>query len=529
MEFFHKNKYNGKHKESPERGYSMTLFTNGRFITMERQGQWYKNMLVSGNKIVALGNDEIFSQVPSDVKEHDLKERPVLPGFYDSHMHFISTCLNEIAINFETARSIDDVLELIDVSLDNYKYPVRLGKRMSEFHLKERRFPTRKELDLVSKDFPLVISSIEFHTVLMNSYAMNLFKIPFTSDGYEKDEHNNFTGRLCNKSASIALRKVYALLNEKMHLKGKKKVIEMALSHGVTTMVSVEGGPLFHKKHPKILLKNKSKFPIDVEMFYSTTDLKEIMRHGLPRVGGDLFLDGSFRSHNAALFSSYKDSKNNLGKLFFTEKELEEFIGQAHDLDLQVAVHAVGPRAIDFLLKAYDKVLSKKPYRDHRHRIEHFELPFSRHINHAKKLGLVLAMHPAYEIFFREKGMMYDTRLGKERSMLTNPLREIIEEGICVAGCSDSDVMPLDPLIGIHAAVNHPNPDSRITPYQAIEMFTINGAYSIFQENEKGSLVSGKRADFIVLDSSPFTVEREKIKNIQVLQTYKDGKLVYER
>ena len=206
------------------------------------------------------------------------------------------------------------------------------------------------------------------------------------------------------------------------------------------------------------------------------------------------------------MFDSYKDAPDNLGNLFFTEGELKEFIKQAHSMNLQVSVHAVGPRAIDLLVNTYEKVLRGNPKKDHRHRIEHFELPDPSQIPKAKSLGLVLAMHPAYEFFFREEDNMYDTRLGKNRALLTNPFRSILDEGIIVAGCSDSDVLPLDPLLGIHAAVNHPNPQSRVSAYEALEMFTINGAYSIFQENEKGSLKPGKKTDFIVLDKNPLMI-----------------------
>lgn len=293
-------------------------------------------------------------------------------------------------------------------------------------------------------------------------------------------------------------------------------------------MAAIEGGPLFHMKHPDLILKNNSSFPIDVELFYSTTDLKKIVVRELPRAGGDLFLDGSFRSQNAALYEPYRDEPSNFGNLFFTEKELTEFIRQAHDMDLQVAVHAVGPRAIDLLLGSYEKVLREKPKSDHRHRIEHFELPNPSQISRAKSLGLVLAMHPAYEYFFREEDNMYDTRLGIKRALHTNPFRSILDEGIVVAGCSDSDVLPLDPLLGIHAAVNHPNPQSRVSPYEALEMFTINGAFSIFQEKEKGSLKPGKKADFIVLSRNPLAIDPREIKDIKVLQTYKSGRLIYE-
>ncbi len=494
---------------------------------MEKPESIYSHMLIDNDKIIAIGNDDLSHKLTTSDTIIDLCNKTVLPGFYDSHLHLISTFLNEYALNFESASSINDVLDIIKNYPNKDDHKIILGKRLSEFNLLERRLPTKRELDTVSPDFPLVISSIEFHTVVMNSYAMNLFNIPFTIGGFEKDEFNNFTGRVRNRGAFIALKKVYSLLDESIYKKGLESTFNAAITRGVTTMITVEGGPLFHGSHPDIIHKNKDTFPIDVELFYSTTDFKKILHYNLNRIGGDIFLDGSFRSQNAAMYQPYSDTESNVGKLFFNEQELYEFIEHAHDLNLQIAIHAVGPRAIDFLLDTYEKVLQNKPRKDHRHRIEHFELPLPSQIKRAKKLNLVLAMHPTYEFFFREEGMMYDTRLGKERASMTNPFKAIVDEGIVVAGCSDSDVMPIDPLLGIHSAVNHTNINSRISPYDAIKMFTINGAYSIFQESVKGSLKVGKIADFIILDHNPLTINHEKIKDITILNTYKNGKMIY--
>ena len=505
----------------------MTLYVNANIITMNHSGETYNSMRIKGDRIVELGNDLKYNEQELGKDVVNLHGKTILPGFYDSHLHLISTFLNQISINFEKASSIQEVLDLISAWPYKNKYPIVIGKRLSEFKLKEGRLPTRTELDRVSKDFPVVISSFEFHTVLMNTFAINQFKIPFVYQGYEKDENKSLTGIIRNKVAYMALKKVYGILEEKHYLLGAKKTFNESIRKGVTTMVTVEGGPLFHPKHPEIILKNRENFPIDVELFYPTTNLKKVLKYNLPRVGGDIFLDGSFTSQNAALYEPYSDSHNNCGSLYFTDSELVEFIEQSHDLDLQVSVHAVGPRAIESLLNAYEIVLKKKPKADHRHRIEHFELPLPQHIERVKSLGLVLAMHPTYEIFFREEGMMYDTRLGKERALMTNPFRQIVDAGIKIAGCSDSDVMPIDPLLGVHAAVNHPNPNSRITPYEALEMYTINGAYAIFQDKQKGSLQIGKKADFVILDQNPLTVDHLKIKDIKVCSTFKNGRCLF--
>jgi predicted amidohydrolase YtcJ len=356
---------------------------------------------------------------------------------------------------------------------------------------------------------------------------MHIFNIPFTTNSFEKDDKNLFTGRIRNRGSFVARRKMFDMISEESHLEGLEKTMEEFISNGITTAVTVEGGALFHDKHVEILLKNKNKFPIDIELFYSTTDVKRVSELSLPRIGGDIFLDGSFRSQNAALYEPYLDSENSLGCLFFSDDELFEFILQSENLGLQVAVHAVGPRAIDTLLNAYEKVLKISGNRNHRHRIEHFELPTNRQIERAKELGLVLAMHPIYEIYFREMGDMYDTRIGFERALCTNPLKRIIDSNVIIAGCSDSDVLPAKPILGIYAAVNHPNEESRVSVFEALKMYTVNGAYGIFQENLKGTLSVGKKADIIVLSDDPMSIKKEDLKKIKVLFTMKSGKILY--
>lgn len=505
----------------------MTVYYNGKIITMNHNEDICSAFIEENGVIQKIGNDDLVSDY-SPLDAIDLKGKTVVPGFYDAHLHLISTFLNKVAIDFEDSESISDVLEKIKSYDNEYNVPIVLGKRISEFKLKERRLPTRKEIDGVSKDFPLVISSNEFHTVLLNSVALNDLKLPFTSSGFEKDDDNNFTGRLRNRAAFIALKKVYESFNDKIYLLGAESTFSKAIENGVTSMVAVEGGSLFHTKHPEIILKHKKEFPIDVTLFYATTDIKKVLSFNLKRIGGDIFLDGSFRSQNAALFEPYTDTTDNIGQLFFSKEELTDFLMQAHELDLQISVHAVGPRAIDRLLDAYEEVLQKKPKLDHRHRIEHFELPTLGQIKRAEKLGVVLGMHPTYEFFFREDGMMYDTRLGHERQSKTNPFRTILDHNIIVAGCSDSDVMPIKPLLGIHAAVNHPTVDARISPYEALKMYTINGAYSVFEDELKGSLEASKKADFLILDHDPLSCDPTRLKDIKVLATYKSGKCIYE-
>lgn len=505
------------------------LFIKGNIITMGNMGE-VEALLVDRGRIVAAGKtEEVMALAAPDAEVIALDGKTVLPGFYDAHLHLIATSLGRRAVDFSAASSIADLLEMIRARYREDEKPVAIfGRGLSEFKIKERRLPTRRELDAVAPDVPVVLASIEFHTVVLNSIALHRFQIPFTLPSFEKDGGGRLTGRLRNRASFVARRRLFEVLTEEDHIAGLESTFRDALSRGVTSIATMEGGPLFHERHVALVEKLRPTFPIDVHLYYATLDIKDVTAYGYPCIGGDIFLDGSFRSQNAALFEPYSDDPDNLGMLFFEHEELVEFIAPAHASGLQVAVHAVGGRAIDALLDAYEEVLEKHPREDHRHRIEHFELPTADQIQRAAALGLVLVMHPTYELFFRGEDEMYASRLGIERALLTNPLRAILDAGIPVAGASDSDIMPVDPLLGMHAAVNHPNPASRITPREAIALYTSGGAYAHFEEKEKGSLQPGMRADFVILDRDPLTIAPESLKDIRVLATYKDGNRLYE-
>lgn len=503
----------------------MELFTNASVLTMaESTPSVGRNVLVDRGRVVAVGGGNLLTV---DAVRHDLGGRWVVPGFIDSHVHLMSTFLAVNALILDRATSVNDVLERLREYAETHDQQIIFGRRLSEFSLAERRLPTRAELDWVVPDRPVVLNSVEFHTLVLNSAAFDLVGVPLTRAGFEKDPAGHFTGTLRGTAAALTIKRIYALMGDDVIMAGRDATMAAALARGVTTLMAVEGGAMFERRHAELVAEQRHSFPIDVELFYSVTDVREALRLGLPRIGGDVFLDGSFRSHNAALDEPYRDRPGDRGSLHFSRTELTEFVEDAHVLGLQVAIHAVGPRAIERTLDAYASVLARHPAGDHRHRIEHFELPRPEQIDRAAELGIVLAVHPLYEHFYREPGDMYDVRLGPERALRTNPLRQLLDAGVPLAGCSDSDVLPLDPLLGMHAAVNHRNPASRITPYEALRLFTSGSAFGMFAERQKGVLAPGRAADFVVLGDDPLACAPERLKDVPVLATYKDGRRLY--
>lgn len=501
------------------------LLKNATIIDMKNGIPQKKDILINHSIIDKI--DESINDASYDTL--NLEGCTIVPGFFDSHVHLVPTIINESAINLSNATSIDEILSLIQNKREkNPELKIILGTHLTEFSLEHKQLPTKEELDTVAPDIPVFLSSTEFHTITVNSFALHKLKLPLTIDRIIKNDAGVPTGQLKNEASIYARKKMYEMIPETYQKKNLEIVQNKIIKKGVTSIIAIEGGYLFHNKHVDYLLKNKNKFAFDISILFSTTNLQKIKAYQLNKIGGDIFLDGSFASRNAAVSKPYSDSKNEKGKLFFTQAEIEELIEDAIKSNLQISIHAVGDIGIEKLLDAYETVFKKYPTIKSRHKIEHFELPKDEHIKRAGELGLILTMHPTYEYFFREKNGMYENRLGKERALQTNPFRKIYDEKIIVAGGSDSNVMPVDPLLGIHAAVNHPNKTSRITPYEALQMYTINGAYGNFEEKTKGTIEEGKKADLAILSANPMTCDPDTIKDIDVLYTIKNGRIVYQ-
>ena len=188
-------------------------------------------------------------------------------------------------------------------------------------------------------------------------------------------------------------------------------------------------------------------------------------------------------------------------------------------------MHCESERSIEQVLWAMEKALRAFPREDHRHRIEHLELPTTNQIERMAAAGIMASMQPAFiPAFIGQEDMgLYETLLGKARLQRVHPYRTILDAGIPISGGSDSPVTSYDPLAGIQAAVNHPNPSQRVSVREAVAMFTATAAWSAFEEDTKGTLELGKLADLVVLEEDPFTVPADRIKDIGIHSVCVEG------
>ena len=210
--------------------------------------------------------------------------------------------------------------------------------------------------------------------------------------------------------------------------------------------------------------------------------------------------------------------------LIYGMGKLEEIVAKAHQGGVQVAVHAIGDRAIDLTLNAIEGALKAAPRKDHRHRIEHMELVTDEQIRRVVELDIVASMQPNFLGEWGLAGDMYEKRLGKRWVEQNNPYRKILDKGAVIA--FGSDCMPFSPLYGIHWAVNAPMDSQRISVDEAIRCYTKNAAYASFEEKTKGTIEEGKLADMTALSENPYE-NTDRIRDIKVVMTIQDGEIVY--
>ncbi|MCG8483590.1 MAG: amidohydrolase [Clostridia bacterium] len=503
------------------------LLHNGIIYTMNEQNSKCNWVVVKDGKIQDLGLKEGYKKYENNAIEIiDLKGRTVLPGFYDSHVHLMQTGLNLMSLDLNHIHCIDELLETLnDASKKIEKHEIIRGIGFDEMKTVEKRMPNRRELDRCCPNHPVWINRVEYHMSSVNTLLLSKLNLPFNLEGILRDEKGLPDGRLIGRANTYVRKYIFENTPGSSKKEAIYKAIDFAINKGVTTINALEGGSLYNDSSIQYILDNKNILPIDVKLFYQTTDVMKSIEEGLTCIGGDIFLDGSFGSRTAALKEPYSDGPLVKGILYYTQDELNEFILKAHENDLQISLHAIGERAIDQAIYGYEYAQKQQP-KHTRHRIEHFELATDEQIIKARELNLVVSMQPAYEYYWGGKGNMYEARIG-DRYKRTNRFKKIIQEGICIAGGSDSDVTTMDPILGIHAAVNHPVQENSIDGIDAVKMFTVNSAYAVYEDSIKGSIEKDKKGDFVILEEDIFNCsDKTKIKDIRVFGTIKEGNIL---
>jgi predicted amidohydrolase YtcJ len=512
------------------------LFINGRIYSMEKEGEFFSAMHVKNGRIHRMFPSQIDEMVESGKYEViNLHGKTVIPGMIDTHAHFVMTVAS-VAMGERVSVVTPAGLVPTDLKGVEEKLVAVAGKKNKNQPLlfynyvipsiAETRLPEKAELDRWLPGRCVIIISMDGHSSSYSSPALQAI-------GLEDPDGN---GILTGEAHEFNMGKVNSYVQSKlspvMLLKGLIAVANDAAAHGLTSMHCLDG----FDDDPKdmtiwFITRVASALPLRLRTYIQYLNPKKIDRHlkylKMGRIGGCAAweMDGSVSSQTAAFYDEYKSKPGYTGECYYTADKVESLVEAAHDAGFQITSHALGPRAIENLLGAFEKVLTKKGDKENRrrHRIDHFEFPTDDQVKRAVAGGILLAVQPGFSWFDEKYQKGYRKFLSDKAFQMQVPLKKIASMGGMLLGGSDSPVQHFNPFLQIQGMVSFPLPDQRLGVYEALRTYTYNAAYSTFEENERGTLKEGKIADFAVLNKNPFEIEPDEIQNVKVLSTYMDG------
>ena len=526
------------------------IVTHANIYTVDRQHPRAEAVAVIGERIVAVGSRaEIDSWRGPATRVIDAHGRLLLPGFNDSHVHFTDggAALAEVQLN--DAGSVEELRHrLATQAARTARGEWILGGDWDETKWSPRQQPTAALIDEVTRDVPVFVRRYDGHQGLANSAAMRLAGISTgTADVaggvIVRDETGTPTG-IFKDAAQELIFKVIPPRSHEQRLAAARRALAYAASMGVTSVqhMSVE----FADVEVYSELLEKGELTTRIYCAPLETEWQAQARVGMRRAWGSPYLrlgavkgfaDGSIGSRTAALLKPYSDEPDNRGILsaeMRPPEAMRERLMQADAAGLQLRVHAIGDRAISMVLDMFEAIEKANGYHDQRMTIEHAQHTVADDLERFARLHVIASMQPYHAI---DDGRWVEARIGHERARTSYAWRSLLDHGVTLAFGTDWYVAPLNPLLGLYAAVTRATldgknpqgwiPEQRITLAEAVEAYTLGSAFAEFQEKEKGSITAGKLADMVILSDDIFAIKPEAIRNVRVETTIVGGKLVY--
>ncbi|MFZ2960124.1 MAG: amidohydrolase [Candidatus Ozemobacteraceae bacterium] len=481
----------------------------------------FDSFIVENGIVLQAGYDlETMSRFQHYPKR-DLGGELVLPAFADAHTHFLQTGLTMVGCRLDGARTLDEVFDRLRAHISSHPLDDwTLAWNFDETELKENRLPTIAELDAVAPGKAVWLSRVDLHSAVPNSRAIVWAKSVLPSAEME-------CGRFC-KTAYVFLA---AKLQADLPLEFKRRGLELARTacyeRGVGTVHALEGGGNISYSDVALVADFLLEPGLHGVVYHQSENPAFVLERGWNRIGGCLFVDGSFGSRTAALRKPYSDDPENTGILYKTRQDVETLLLTCRQNGLQLAMHAIGDRALDFLTEIHLNAFEIYGPPPLPHRIEHFELPDAISVRRARDANLFISVQPAFESLWGGTGRMYEKRLGAERILLTNPFQTLLNNGLPLAGGSDSPVTPIDPFLGIDGFVNNPNYAERISLNSALAAFIHEPHRFAGENSHRGRLSPGFHADFVTLPQDPFLTPVTKLRFMKVSRLFLGGNPMY--
>lgn len=506
---------------------------------------------VRGDRILRAGDESAVTPlIGPRTRVVDVGRGLVLPGFCDAHTHFLAGGLALRSVRLRDARTPAEFAARIAAKARELGPGAWvLDGEWDHEMFDPPELPRREWIDALTPENPVCVSRLDGHMILANSAALRAAGItretpvPAGGEIVRDARTGEPTGILKDTAADLVFRVVPA-----PSAADKRTAAELALrqaaEHGVTSIHEMaDAGSL----EVFGALRRENRLTSRLAVYIPVTEIEAVDRLRLEFPARDPwlklaglkgFVDGSLGSATAYFFEPYDDTPGTSGLLhgqMFPEGVMERRVLAADRAGLQVAIHAIGDRANALLLDIYEKADRENGRRDRRFRIEHAQHLRPADIPRFGRLGVIASVQPYH---LADDGRWAERKIGARRAATTYAFRSLLSGGAVLAGGSDWTVAPLDPLLGIEAAVTRATLDGRrpegwvaeqkLTVEEAVRAFTFGGAYAEFAEAEKGTLEEGRLADLVVLDRDIFRIPASGIGETRVLMTVCGGRVVFE-
>ena len=539
----------------------VTVFVNGDILTMNDVQPEAEAVAVKDGKVLAVGSrSDVDRAAGPGATVVDLGGKTLLPGFIDSHSHVSLTGMKLALANMSNAPA-GPITSIEDIKREFLKWKdehdigpgeVLAGWGYDHTQLEEKRHPTRRDLDEISTENPIVLIHFSGHQAVLNSMALELVGYDANTPDPEGGRILRFPGTnepngIVQETAWIPIKLKIFEASYEQKKERMEKALGLYVSHGFTTAQDaaiVDADTVEAYRH----LGRDGDLKIDVvgmpfEKFADTLlanyDEDRHYRNHFRLGGVKLVLDGGSPGRSAYLREPYyvqePGEEDFRGVAFFPNQEdVDAKVKKYYENGWQTFIHALGDAAVDQALHAIRAAEEAYPGNDRRTQIIHAQLFHPDQMDQAKELGATVSFQSTHVYYFGD--FHREQTFGPERAEHLCPAKTALDKGLSITIHHDSPIHPPDQLMLIWIAVNRQTRSGyvlgaaeRLSVMDALKASTVNAAYQLFEEDRKGSIEPGKLADFVVLSENPLTVDPAKIKDIEVLETIKEGQTVFKK
>lgn len=517
------------------------IVNNANVYTVNKGFDKAQSFAVSKGVFVDVGTDAYIKSKYSSSQNLDLNNKPVFPGFYDPHSHFVGLGYMLSQCDLVGTTSFNEVLDRLQkFSKENPENDWVIGRGWDQNDWDVKEFPTKDALDELFPNKPVMITRIDGHALLANTKALQLAKISPASHvdgGAVEVIDGQLTGILIDNAMGL-IKRVMPMPDEKQQRNMILAAQKECLKYGLTTVsdagISQSDIELLDKMHKDKSLKIRDYAMVSIglrNIGYFTK--KGVIKTDRLNVRSfKIYADGALGSRGACMLKPYDDQKDKVGFLLTSPKEMDLYMSQIYKSGYQANTHCIGDSANRIVLDIYGKYLKGK--NDRRWRIEHCQVINPMDMGKFGKYSVIpsiQATHATSDMYWAE------ARLGKERVKHAYPFKELMKQNGLLANGSDFPVEMVNPLFGFHSAVFRQDDsgfpkggfqmENALSREEALRAMTIWSAYANFEEKERGSIEKGKMADFVILENDIMTIQPNKIRSTKVVNTFIAGEKVY--